>query len=81
MAVIRITETSGVGMSAILFSWNKWLSVSAVRAKIWQTDKHRSDKRQCYGQDPKRAVALIGNSVCRCDDYNKYISIAIGIGG
>ena len=48
MADRRITETSGVGMSAILFSWNKSLTASAVRAKVWQTDKHRSDKLQCY---------------------------------
>jgi len=27
-------------------------------AEVWQTDRHRSDKRQCYGQDPRRVVAL-----------------------
>jgi len=33
MADRRITETSEVGMSAILFSWNKSLTASAVRGK------------------------------------------------
>ena len=26
-------------------------------AEVWQTDRHRSDKRQCYGQDPRRIIA------------------------
>lgn len=28
-------------------------------AEVWQTDKHRSDKRQGSGQAPKRIVAWI----------------------
>ena len=26
-------------------------------AKVWQTDKYRSDKRQCSGQNPRRVIA------------------------
>ena len=81
MEDIRITETSEVGMSAILLGLIRGCPFRLFGAKVWQTDKYRSDKRQCYGQDPKWVVALIENSVCRCDEYNKYISIAIGIGG
>ena len=81
MENMRITETSEVGMSAILLGLIRGCPFRLFGAKVWQTDRHRSDKLQCYGQYPKRAVALIENSVCRCDDYTKYISTAIGIGG
>ena len=57
MEDIRITETSGVGMSAILLGLIRGCPFRLFGAKVWQTDKYRSDKRQCYGQDPKRAVA------------------------
>ena len=69
MEDIRITETSGVGMSAILLWLIRGFPFRLFGAKVWQMDKYRSDKLQCSGQDQKRAVALTGNSVCRCDDY------------
>ena len=49
---------SEVGLSAILLWMISACSFRVLGAEVWQTDKHRSDKRQCYGQDPKRAVAL-----------------------
>ena len=69
MADRRTAEASGVGLSAILIWQISGYPFQQFGAEVWQTDKHRSDKRQCIGQDPKRAVALIGNSVCRCDNY------------
>ena len=59
----RTAETSGVGLSAILLCLISGCLFRLFGAKVWQTDKHRSDKRQCYGQDPKRAIALIKLSV------------------
>ena len=61
MEDIRIIETSGVGMSAILLWLIRGCPFRPFGVKVWQMDKHRSEKRQCYGQDPKRTVALIGN--------------------
>ena len=50
------TETSGVGLSAILL-WLIWGSPFRLfGAKVWQTDRHRSDKRQYTRQDPKRTA-------------------------
>ena len=60
MEDIRITETSGVGMSAILLWLIRGFPFRLFGAKVWQMDKYRSDKLQCSGQDPKRATALIG---------------------
>ena len=61
MEEIRITETSGVGMSAILLWLIRGCPFRLFGAKVWQMDKYRSDKLQCSEQDPKRAVALISN--------------------
>ena len=57
----RIPETSGVGLSAILLWLISDCPFRLFGAEVWQTDKHRSDKRQCNRQDPFGAVALIGN--------------------
>jgi len=56
MEDIRITETSGVGVSAILLWLIRGCPFRLFVAKVWQMDKYRSDKLQCSGQDPKRIV-------------------------
>ena len=53
----RTAETSGVGLSAILLWLISGCPFRLFGAKVWQTDRHRSDKRQCYGQDLRWAVA------------------------
>lgn len=52
----RTDETSGVGLSAILLWLISGCQFRLFRTKVWQTDKHRSDKRQCTRQDPKRTA-------------------------
>lgn len=49
---------SEVGLSAILLWMISACSFRVLGAEVWQTDRHRSDKRQCYGQDPRWVVAL-----------------------
>ena len=53
----RTAETSGVGLSAILLWLISGCPFRLFGAKVWQTDRHRSDKRQCYGQDQRRIIA------------------------
>ena len=80
MEDIRITETSGVGMLAILLWLISGCPFRLFGAKVWQTDKHRSDKLQCTGQDPKRIVTWNGNYVYRCANYTWFVSKSIGLG-
>ena len=56
MADRRTAEASGVGLSAILIWQISGYPFQQFGAEVWQTDKHRSDKRQCIGQDPKRTA-------------------------
>ena len=57
MADRRTAEVSEVGLSAILLWLISACSFRVLGAEVWQTDRHRSAKRQCYGQDPRLAVA------------------------
>ena len=52
----RTAETSEVGLSAILIWQISGYPCQLFGAEVWQTDKHRFDKRQCTGQDPKRTA-------------------------
>ena len=48
---------SEVGLSARLLWLISACSFRVLGAEVWQTDRHRSDKRQCSGKDPRRIIA------------------------